>query len=80
MKKEEKIQVLRVKPYEYPEVIEIDNTLEALQREVGETIQGIYPFEDMVTLICDDEGKLNGAEPNRALLDEDGEVYDIICV
>ena len=78
MKKESKIKVLRVKPCEYPEVIEIENTLEALQREVGGSIQGLYPFEDMVTLICDEEGEYNGAIPNRPLFDKDGQLYDIV--
>lgn len=30
-------------------------------------------------LVCDDEAKLNGKELNRALRDEDGQVYDVVA-
>lgn len=29
--------------------------------------------------ICDDEGKINGGRPNRAIYGEDGKMMDIIC-
>lgn len=80
MSKEETITVLIVEPYEKPYVKEIDNTLESLQREVGGCIQAIYPFSDAdVAIVADDEAKLKGKSLNRALRDEDGEVYDIIA-
>ena len=34
--------------------------------------------EEPVALICNEEGKLNGLPLNRALWDEDGNLYDII--
>ena len=45
---------------------------------VGGLIQAVYPFEDAVALICNDEGKLLGLPFNRPLYDEDGEMYDIL--
>ena len=79
MSRETKITVLVVEPQKKPYVKEIENTLASLQREVGGYIQVIYPFEEQVALIADEESKLKGAPLNRALRDENGEVYDIIA-
>ena len=38
-----------------------------------------YPFEEEAAVICNDEGKINGMELNRALRDDNGRVYDIIA-
>ena len=63
---EEKIKCLLVKPYELPEEIEIDNTLEAKQLLVGGYIECVYPEkDDGVVFICNEEGKINGMKPNR---------------
>ena len=73
------MKVLRVEPYKPPYEKEIDSGLESLQSEVGGWIQAVYPFEDPVAIICNEEGKLNGMELSRALRDENGEVYDVIA-
>lgn len=76
----EKITVLKVSPLHKPEVISISHTLESLQHIVNGSIQAIYPFEDPVTIICNEEGKLLGMEPNRAIRDPDtGELVEVIC-
>ena len=75
----EKIRVLLVEPMKKPRVVEFEHTLENLQEMVGGLMQAIYPFEDRVAIVCDDEAKLKGSMPNRALLDDKGESYDIIC-
>ncbi len=73
------MRVLVVEPYKEPYIREIDGKLETLQGIVGGLIQAIYPFEDdRVALICNDEGKLLRLPLNRALRDEDGEIYDIV--
>lgn len=54
------MKVLRVRPKHYPEVIDIDCSLESLQKEVEGPIQAIYPWDDEVALICNEEGKLHG--------------------
>jgi len=74
-----KITVLVVEPLMEPYVKEIDSGLKSLQKEVGGYIQAIYPFEEPVAIICNEEGKLNGEPLNRALRDEDGHVYDIVA-
>lgn len=71
--------VLAVLPGKAPELMELDGSLEAMQQFVGSTIQAVYPFSDPVAVVCNDEGKLMGLEHNRALRDEAGNVYDILC-
>lgn len=71
--------VLVVEPGRVPYVKEIDSGLKSLQSEVGGWIEAIYPFEEEVALICNEEGKLCGLPLNRALVNEDGEMYDIIA-
>ena len=61
-----KISVLLVEPNKYPKMIEIDDTLEAMQEVVGGDIEEYMPFEDEVAVICNEEGKVNGLTPNRA--------------
>ena len=71
--------VLAVLPGKAPERMELGGSLEAMQKFVGGTIQALYPFSDPVAVVCHDEGKLMGLEHNRALRDEHGEIYDILC-
>lgn len=73
------MQVLVIKPGQRPEVQEIDGTLESMQKIVGGLIQAVYPYEQPVALVANDEGKILGLPPNRGLRDEDAELYDIIC-
>ena len=71
--------VLVVEPDKKPYVKEIPSGLESLQHEVGGSIQAVYPFAEPVAVICNEEGKLEGLPLNRALRDEDGEIYDIVA-
>lgn len=73
------MRVLKVEPYQLPEVKDIDPGLASLQHEVEGWIEATYPFEDPVAIICNEEGKINGMEYNRAIRDEKGEVRDIIA-
>ena len=75
----ETMKVLVVEPEMEPYVKEISSGLSSLQKEVGGFIEAVYPFEDPVAIICNEEGKLEGLPLNRALRDEDGHVYDIIA-
>ena len=73
------MKILVVKPLMPPVVKEIEDTLDAMQKEVDGYIEALYPFEENVALICNEEGKLHGLPLNRALRDEDGKIYDIIA-
>ena len=69
--KEEKIKVLALLPMEPPKVVELDYTLEAMQKFVGGNIECL-PLCDLgaeFTLVCNDEGKLLGLPLNRPLWD-----------
>ena len=75
----EKMTVLVIEPEKKPYVKDISSGLASLQKEVGGYIQAVYPFDDPVAIICDEEAKLTGKELNRALRDEDGQIYDIVA-
>lgn len=77
MAENKKIKVVMVEPGKKAKVTEIDNSLESLQEAVGGWIEAFYPWDDYVCLLCNEEGKFNGMEPNRALRDG-GEVYDVV--
>ena len=72
------MQVVVVEPKKKPMVQDISPDLESMQKIVGGPIQAIYPFEEPVALICNEEGKLLNLPLNRALRDDEGNVYDII--
>ena len=85
----------RVKPLEHNETIRvlmIEPGRKAYEKEIGtsleelyaaldcDCIQTFYPVvSDLVVFVCDDEGKINGSRPNRAIYGEDGKMMDIIC-
>lgn len=73
------MKVLAVLPGKKPVKLELDGALKSMQTFVGGSIQAIYPFDDPVAIVCNEEGKLLGLEYNRALRDETGAIYDIIC-
>lgn len=73
---EKMIQIVRVRPMRYAQIAEIDHTLEAMQELVGGYIEAI-PLDDEVVIVCNEEGKLMGLQPNRGLY-HDGELVDIL--
>ena len=77
--KEEKIRVLLVENGQYPRVVEINNTLEEMQKLVRGDIEPYYPYEETVCIVCNDEGKINGMSPNRAVYDEEKRMVELMC-
>ena len=77
--KEHHIHVLLCEPGQKARILTIPNKLEALQKAVGGYIEAVYPFEDPVAIICNEEGKLNGMALNRALRDDAGQIQDILA-
>ncbi len=75
----DKMDVLLVKPGQYAEMTTIDAGLSSMQKIVDGTIQAAYYFDEPVALVCNDEGKINGMELNRAIRDENGRMIDIIA-
>ena len=76
---ENTLSVLKIAPGKYPQQVEIDNDLKALQQAVGGFIGASYPFEDPVAIVYNDDGKLMGLSLNRALRDEDGQMCDAVA-
>ena len=57
--------------YDEPaEVIEMEDSLKAMQEIVGGLIEEYMPWDDEVAIICNEEGKMNGLPLNRAVRDE----------
>lgn len=75
----EKMTVLVVEPGRKPYRKDIDPGLRSLQAAVGGSIEAVYPYEDHVALVCNEEGKLEGLPYNRALRDADGQIYDVVA-
>ena len=50
--------VLAVMPGKKPVKMELEGSLESMQAFVGGAIQAIYPFDDPVAIVCNEEGKL----------------------
>ena len=73
------MQVVIVEPEKKPIVQSIDSGLASMRQIVGGSIQAVYPFEEPVALICNDEGKLLDLPLNRALRDSTGAIYDIVA-
>ena len=57
------MKAIRKKPGAQPEIIEVDNTLAALQTEVGGYIETVSIAADVV-IICNEEGRLCGLPYN----------------
>ena len=68
------MNVLIVEPGKHPRLADIDDRLESLQKTVGGYIETIYPFEDEIALICDEESKLKSDTEQNRLLPETGDV------
>jgi len=69
------MRVLVVEPERVPYEKEIDGSLKSMQEIVDGTIQAVYPYEELVCLVCNDEGKINGMPLNRVV----PEINDIIA-
>ena len=76
---EKGMTVIACLPGKTAQVIEIDGSLEGMQQFVGGYIEEICPFSDPVAIVCNEEGKINRMELNRALYTEDGTMFDIVA-
>lgn len=74
------LRVLVVEPGKAPYEKEILSGLSSMQKIMGGLIQALYPFEEPVALICNDEGKLLGLPMNRTLREpHTRKPYDVVC-
>ena len=68
------MKILIIEPGKHPRKTEIDSSLESMQKTVGGYLQAIYPFEDEVALVCDDESKLKSDTQWNRMLPETGDI------
>ena len=54
----ETMNVLLVRPNMYPQAVEIGCELEDLQKAVGGDIEAVYPFEEPVALVMNEDAML----------------------
>ena len=73
------MRVLIVEPNKKPYLKEINSGLDSYRDIVQGNIEAVYPFDDMVAVVGNDESKLLGMPLNRALKTSDGEIYDIMA-
>ena len=73
------MNVLMVEPGKAPYETQIGDDLRSMQATVGGHLEAVYPYEEPVALICNEDGKLDGLPLNRALRDSDGDIYDIVA-
>ena len=65
------MDVLIVEPERVPRMDRITGDLRSLQQVVGGCIEAVYPYDDPVAIVCNEEGKLIGLPLNRKLEDHD---------
>lgn len=73
------MKVLMVEPGKAPYEAELDGSLKSMQEAVGGGIQGTYPYEDPVAVVCNRDGKNAGLPLNRAVYGQDGGMVDILA-
>ena len=64
------MKVLVVEPQKPCRVQEIES-LADMQQLVGGDIEAVYPFQELVAVVCNADGKALGLPMNRPLLDKD---------
>ena len=57
-------------------IMEVENTLKALQEFVGGYIE-VYPIGDDLLVVLNEEGKFNGMKPVAAYVEDEDKVIDI---
>ena len=64
------MRILVVEPGKYPYEKEIEGSLKSMQNIVDGRIQAVYPFEDEIAVVCNDEGVLLGMPFNREICED----------
>lgn len=72
------MKALIVEPGKDPRIENIENNMYSLQKIVEGYIEVVYPFDDTVCIICNEEGKILGLPPNRPLQNYRGETVDVL--
>ena len=76
MKNSSKIVLIR--PGEVPRILNVELTLGYMQEHVDGYIEAVFPFEDPVAIVCNEDGKFCGLKPNRVIRDKAGNPIEVI--
>lgn len=71
--------VVVAEPGKKAEVRTIPANWKAISKIVGGPIEHTWPFSDDTAVLCNEEGKLTGLQPNRIIYAEDGTPIDVYC-
>jgi hypothetical protein len=74
-----RMRVILCRPGELARTIEMEDSLEAMQKMVGGRIEEYMPWEEEVAIVCNEEGKMMGLPLNRGIEDDEGWLQDIIA-
>lgn len=72
------MRAVLVEPDKMAKIVDIDPSIENLQRIVGGYVEAYQPWPERVTILCNEDGKEMGLEINRTLVDEDGNIIDVL--
>lgn len=73
------MKVIRIHTDRTVREVEIENTLEAMQAQVGGYIEAVHLMDDLFA-ICNEDGKLKELPPVALLLSPSGGIaYDALC-
>lgn len=73
------MKVLMVEPHKNAYESDIGNDLKQCRKQQAAQQKPAYFFEEPVSLVCNEEGKINGLELNRSVRNEDNEIMDIVA-
>lgn len=74
------IKALIVEPNTNPDIIYLDTDINNLQELVGGNIQEVYPLDDNVCLICNENGKDIGLDENRYINELGYSIYGTFLI
>lgn len=72
------MKIIVFEPGKEASVKDVQNNLESLQSIVNGYIEIIYPYDDPVAIVMNEDGKLNGSRANRPFFDDEGTIADIL--
>lgn len=79
IEKANELEVLLVEPGQYARTVTVEAGLSSMQNLVGGYIEALHYFDEPVVLVCNEEGKINSSELNRAIKDDNGKILDIVA-
>ena len=73
------ITALHICPNKPPELVLVEPTEPVFRGILGSSVEEIFPYFEEVMLLCSASAKVERKPPNRALYDENGNLFDIVA-